>query len=387
MDNNQKSVVLLMKSAITGEKYDLPEGVQFQELEELLISQNTYMMGYIGAMNCGYDGESPELETVMNSYFLEEWNSVRQMQAVEQLSGIFNQNGIDHMPVKGCLMKALYPKPELRPMGDADILIRVADYPRIKEIMLQLGYREGVESDHEYNWYGPDLHVELHKRLVPSYHHDYFRYFGDGWSKANTCREHCWSMTPEDSFIYDFAHFAKHFRAGGVGIRYATDLWVHLRSYPNMDRDYIRQEFEKLELAEFYDNMLSLINAWFEDGPSNQNVEFITDFMFNCSLWGSENKDAADAVKAAQENDLNIKQGKQLLLKHKLFPSRQNMDQGYPGWKKLPLPVAWVCRWFHILFVNGDKIQKQADKTKNLTDETIRQRWEQMEAIGLKFSK
>ena len=46
------------------------------------------------------------------------------------------------MPLKGCNMKALYPSPELRVMGDADILIRVEQYDRIRPIIQSLGFEE-----------------------------------------------------------------------------------------------------------------------------------------------------------------------------------------------------------------------------------------------------
>ena len=41
---------------------------------------------------------------------------------------IAEENGIDYLPLKGYNLKKLYPKPELRTMGDADVLIRLADF-------------------------------------------------------------------------------------------------------------------------------------------------------------------------------------------------------------------------------------------------------------------
>ena len=35
-----------------------------------------------------------------------------------------DENGIDYMPLKGACLKLIYPQPELRLMGDADILIK-----------------------------------------------------------------------------------------------------------------------------------------------------------------------------------------------------------------------------------------------------------------------
>ena len=61
----------------------------------------------------------------------------------------FEKNGIAHMPLKGILMKQLYPRPDMRIMGDADILIRVEQYEKIKPLLEELGFAEKLESDHE----------------------------------------------------------------------------------------------------------------------------------------------------------------------------------------------------------------------------------------------
>ena len=61
--------------------------------------------------------------------------SEKQLEAVNKIYAAFDKNGIDYLPLKGCNMKYLYPKPELRSMGDADILIREEQYKSIKDIV------------------------------------------------------------------------------------------------------------------------------------------------------------------------------------------------------------------------------------------------------------
>ena len=95
--------------------------------------------------------------------------SMRQIDAFNRLCRIFCENEIDYMPLKGCVLKELYPSDELRSMGDIDILIRTEQYGRIRSLMLAEGFQEGAESDHEYHWSSSSAHIELHKRLIPSY--------------------------------------------------------------------------------------------------------------------------------------------------------------------------------------------------------------------------
>ncbi len=89
---------------------------------------------------------------------------------------------------------------------------------RIRPLMISLGYTEGVESDHEYNWQKGSTHIELHDRLIPSYNRDYYAYSGEGWQLAKTVSnaslEH--KMSAEDEMIYLFTHFAKYCRDSGI---------------------------------------------------------------------------------------------------------------------------------------------------------------------------
>ncbi len=97
--------------------------------------------------------------------------------------------------------------------------------------MNRLGYLPGVESNHEYVWDKKNmLHVELHKMLIPSYNKDYYAYFGDGWRLAKKYDGSEFKMSDEDTFVYIFTHFAKHYRDAGIGIRHITDIYVYLKS-------------------------------------------------------------------------------------------------------------------------------------------------------------
>ena len=181
---NERDVILLLKSAISGEKYELPEEFNIEEAYELLNEQGVTAMGYVGAVQCGIDKKLPAMVKMLRSYFAAASYSEGQMEMIGRIYEAFQKEKIDFMPVKGCNMKALYPNPELRTMGDADILIKIQQYEKIRPIMRSLGFEEKYESNHELVWTCPELMVELHKRLIPSYNKDYCAYYGDGWRLA-----------------------------------------------------------------------------------------------------------------------------------------------------------------------------------------------------------
>ena len=232
MTNLQLGIIALIRSAVTGEAQPLPEGFRMAEAFPILIKHQIPTLGYEGALLCGVDKNSPEMLKLFKLYCQCLLRSERQNRAIRNVQAAFASAGVDFLPLKGCHLRFLYPKPELRLMGDADILIRTSQYDTVRSIVKGLGYEEQTESDHEFIWNSPSLHLELHKRLIPSYNRDYARYFGDGWKQAKKTKTTCYTLSPEDDFVYIFCHFAKHYRDGGIGLRHVTDLWVYLRSYP-----------------------------------------------------------------------------------------------------------------------------------------------------------
>ena len=274
MNAMQRGVITLIKSAITGQVYPLPEEFHMDDAMEWIRRHHMIPLVYDGAVRCGISPNTPVMKRLFKSYCKAMLISEGQMRQFHRICQAFDKAGVDYMPLKGCRMKGLYPKPELRQMGDVDILIRMEQYDRVTEVMSDLGFVPGLESDHELVWQHPELYAELHKRLIPSYNRDLNACFGIGWDLAKIRRGNCCAMTVEDEMVYLFTHFAKHYRDGGIGCRHVTDLWVFRRANPGLDEAYVRRELEKLHLLEFYDNILALIECWFEDGPEGEKQTF-----------------------------------------------------------------------------------------------------------------
>lgn len=314
-------------------------------------------------------------------------HSERQMRAVEQIFRAFEENGIDYMPVKGCNMKKLYPQPEMRVMGDADILIRPEQHEKIKPIMERLGFIFRIENEHVFEWHSDSLHVELHKSLVPPNDEDYYAYYDTGWSLAAKTEGHRYDLSQEDTFIFLFTHFARHYRFSGIGCRHVMDLYVYRQAHPELKETYVERELEKLRLLEFYRNTLRLLDAWFHGGEMNEITELMTSYIFSGGSWGS-----AEAMLFSQQIKQARKQGK---IKHSgaqsvlriLFPSLSTMRYRYKILGKAPylLPVVWVVRWIDILFFRPQKIKSKLRILRTIDDESVLTRQNALQAVGLDF--
>jgi len=370
MDALQKGILTLVRSALTGQALELPEDFRIEDAAKELKRHQLMGLGYEGAVLCGIpktEGVMQELFTICYRQLL---HSERQLRALNKLYAAFEENGIDYMPVKGCNLKYLYPRPELRAMGDADILFRKQDAEQVSEVMTALGYEETAFGEGVHVWNSAVLLVELHEYLMSERYMDFYRYFADSWKRAQHRRGSRYAMRPEDEFIFTFVHYAKHYRGGGIGLRQPIDLWVWQRAYPEMDLAYIRQELAGLKLLEFFENTMQMLRMWMEEGPENEKLQVMTDYIFLSGSWGLlENRYTAIGVQYEKRAGSKVA-GYCRFLVRTLFPSVDVMSNRYPVLKKVPwlVPVMWLVRWGRLLFFQRYKIraaQKSIIRTNN----------------------
>ncbi len=286
----EKGILELIKCAFNGGTPVLDEGFELEKAYEFAQQRQITPLLYYGAVNLpGF------MDTIAGKKFLKSamnmgFFCMEQSAIIKSVNEAFKQNKIQHMMVKGTILRDLYPYPEMRLMSDADILIKEEEYAKIKPIMQELGFVEQYESDHELVWKKNDFTIELHKRLVPSYNKDYYEYFGDGWKLATRIDEstgECF-MTDEDNFIYNFVHYAIHYRNGGIGVKHVTDFYVIMQKNPNLDFEYIERELDKLRILKFWRNTKKVLDVWFFGTESDEVTEFMTTRIFDSGAYGTE---------------------------------------------------------------------------------------------------
>ncbi len=386
LNRNEDALLCLVRCAVCQRPEKLPEGFPLGQLLPSIRHHQIWSLALAGAFRSGLDSNSDAMQQLLTFSVQAMILSEAQTAEANALFRAFSQAGVDYMPLKGIFLRELYPSPEMRPMGDLDILIRTEQYPIIAAIMKRLGFTEGPESSHELNWQKNLVHVELHKCLIPSYNKSLYSYFGDGWSKAASVPEdaHRFAMSPEDSFVYLFAHYAKHYRDGGIGIKHLADLWVFRRAYPTLDEAYILGELKKMELDVFYSNVMKTVAFWFDGAPADEMTEHITRVILASGPFGATAAHLnASAVRKAPSG------GRQAKLRWTLwtiFLPYENMCLKYPFLKKFPflLPVMWVARWFSALFHPGT-IRREMKHASSLSARSIDRYRESLASVGLHF--
>ena len=388
MTDFQQGIISLTRAAVTGERTELPDGFSLERIDAFAKKHQISSILLCGIHTAGLDLTHPAVRKLYTRSVSELVVSEKQLSDISEVRSLFLKNGISFISLKGAVLKSLYPKPEMRTMGDIDLLIKIDEYKRIKSILIENGYTEIEESDHEIAWKSPrGCYLELHKALMPSYHNVYYSYFGDGWSFAERSEDSSeYFFTGEVYFLYVFTHFAKHYRSGGIGIKHLIDLWLYKKHHDKLDFNFIENELQKLNLLEFYKNICRVEDVWFNCAESDEITDIITSTIIKSGAYGThEARVNAENLRISKSENKDVSKFK--IFMRKVFPSRSVLEVKYKFLGKfgLLLPVAWVIRWFNAVFCKRDNIKRHAEDIKSSNREKVLDLEKELAFVGLKY--
>lgn len=316
--------------------------------------------------------------------------SVTQLQEAQSFFDRLDMAQIPYLKMKGTILKKLYRFPEMRMMSDIDVYVKMERYEEIKAILTDLGFTYKTESNHEVIWEKGKVVIELHKRLIPSYTKDLFSYFGDNpWDRLIQVDQNRfeYKMNENDTYIYLFTHFAKHYRDGGIGIKFLTDFYVY-EKYNQLDYSYIEGELDKIGMLNFYQNTKKVLDVWFFDKNGDELTDFITDKIFASSAYGEKKaKLEAEALRLSK-NSKSVKAGKRKRKLQMIFPPYSQMCGKYPflkGWAIL-LPLMWLVRIISALFKRGSGAIDSMNSLDNVSNEQIERYDAELHYVGIPYN-
>lgn len=377
-----ENLIALVRSGIKNKKEQIDFGtLDLELLTKFASAHQVCYLVYSALIKCGADKSDPKIKSLFLSASRELLHSEHQSQAADKITEALTQSGIDFMPLKGYTLKQIYPERAMRVMGDIDILTDVAQYPKVSAVMDSLGYAFVCESDHEYIYKKDGVVIEFHKRLIPSYNEDFYEYFGDGLSRAAKTDSGRYAMSAEDTFIYLFLHFAKHYRDGGIGIKHVCDLYLYLER-ENPDRAKIEKALGSVGLSEFYKNILDMLGAWFDEKAQTDKTRHITQVIIMSGAFGRHREKVyAQALRAAAN-----RQGRII---SRVFPPVSVMKIKYKYLEKAPflLPFAWVLRIFAAVIKKPNKLGRMFSEQVKVTGDDVTDYKNALLYVGLSFDK
>lgn len=388
MTNFQNQVISLIKSALLNKNEVTEEISDWSEIIKFALRHQIVSLIYYGVIYSGVNVPKDEFQIIENMALKNMSVDLNQIYAIKCLEEEFNHNQIDYMLLKGSVLKHVYPKTDMRTMGDIDILIRTEQYKKISDIMIKLGYSFDAESSHDFEWTSKFAHIELHKSMIPPHDADFYKYFHSGWEKSNKCSDdsYSYSISDEDQLIYVFTHFAKHYRSAGIGIRHMLDLWIILKEYTQINQDTVCEALESIGLLDFYKNIIYVLGVWFDNKPSTEKSDYITEYIFESGAYGlHKNRIISKSVKKSDDKSTSEMRAK--YIRSMLFPNISSMKLAYPILKKFPflLPAVWIFRFFKVLIFKRGKIAQEINNMDYINSDDVKARKKALDYVGLKY--
>ncbi|MBP3939789.1 MAG: nucleotidyltransferase family protein [Clostridia bacterium] len=272
-----------------------------------------------------------------------------------------------HMPLKGYIIKNLYPSPDMRTMGDLDLLIEEERCEEIVAAFVAEGFTSCAEGDLHSNVERGNAYIEFHRSMVNEKHETLSKYFGNGFGRAKLSQGYSYryELSHEDLYIFLIAHIAKHYRYGGTGIRSLLDLYVYRKAYPDMDCRYIDTELEKINLLVFGKKIEKISDDWYSGGFSGE-YDTVSSYIVSGGVYGDENAPLLNEFINDTQGSIKVTKIKNWLTT--VFPGKELMTTRYPVLKKciILLPLFWVVRFFDTLIRTPQNFKKSVRDTTSI---------------------
>ena len=174
-----------------------------------------------------------------------------------ELTRKLEEAGIWYMPLKGAILKDLYPRFGMREMADNDILVDAARAKDVGLIMQELGFEvEQAGKDHHDEYTKPPVsNFEIHRMLFSGTDNvTMHEYYADVDKRLIPDKEGSFGrhFSTEDFYLYLVAHEYKHYSDGGTGLRSLLDIYVYMQKFGNrLNMEYIECEVKKLGISDF----------------------------------------------------------------------------------------------------------------------------------------
>lgn len=333
-----------------------PQQFDIDELFAFHSHQSVANMAYCGLKKLNIPQE--KLKNYYDDYKMMLLREARFEIATQQVFSALEKANIPFIPLKGSIIKKLFPHESLRSFTDVDIYIG-DKVEQTGKVMESLGFSVETTAEYDIGYFKkPSLFFEMHSKLFED-DYSFEGYFDKPFDRAKPVAEgSChYLLIDEDFFIHVFCHLYKHFTFGGCGLRQFMDVYV-LTKKLKLDYGYINRELEKLKLTGFFETVKKVNAVVFQGEQPDDDMLEICDYIFSNGTFGTDKIIAVNEFAAQNKNIL--------LWKIKYFSNRwglsfSRMKENYMVLEKVPvlLPFCWFHKAFRVLFFRRDVLKSQ----------------------------
>ena len=292
----------------------------------------------------------------------------------------FRANGVRPIVVKGIVCRSLYPKPDLRPSSDEDILVDPYQLAKVVNTLEQYGLSTSETDPNAYEFpfrsRKDPLYIELHRSLFQPKSDSYGHWnelfsdvFGSDY-EIEYLNTRIRTLTPTQHLLYLICHALKHFVHSGFGIRQVSDMVLFANHYGHdIDWKLLHEQCKRIHAECFaasvfeigfryltFDPDLACYPAYWRSiaaDPSN-----LLDDMLCSGIYGTVSatrQHSSNMTLNAMRSDGGVGQKSSIL--RSIFPAAKDISGQYPYLNRNPilLPCAWIhriCKYGKELFSN-----------------------------------
>ena len=349
----QGALFALLSSSITQKKYDLEmikNAIQGDKITELYRIAKEHDLAHI--VGCELDkasllSEDEISKKLRKQHYAAVFRYKGMEFAIAEMKQALCDAKIPHMPLKGSVLRYLYPEAWMRTSCDIDVLVKREDVERVGDILTsRLGYTLEHKTEHDVSYTsGGGITVEIHFSLIETSENDRIvKTLEDPWRTA-TAEENGYTYVMDDAlfYFYHVAHMLKHFLHGGCGIRSFVDLWV-LDNMEDADTQKRNELLSEADILTFTEHSRALAKFFVEGDEPGDMVSAFADYVIAGGIYGGV------------ETKVYIQQarrgGKIGYAVRRIFLPYKSLCLMFPVVKrhKILVPLMQVVRWFKIVF-------------------------------------
>ena len=368
--NVSEYFIKLIRSTIKDEiPSEKPEDIEWRDVLNLAAYHKVDEMVFCAVEKLRNKPDQMILDKMYAQHEKNQLVNTIQLAEAEMILNEITAKGIDILPLKGYVLKSLYPDSNYRQMGDLDYLLEEENLSKAGQILQELGYTAddvGLEDSHDVYTKKPYLEVELHRRLLPPTEENHW-YTDNIWERLHRNKEnqHIMEMNWEDFYLYHLLHFEKHYSMDGCGIRSVIDQYYLMKCLEDrLDWDYINEMLPKMKYVEFESMSRGLAMAWFDDGEMKKEWDGPAEFIINSGAFGTfEQYQKWVMERYKREEGINTKAG---FFFRRMFMERERMEFSYPILKKhgWMLPFLWIHRLFKAVIFRRGRVRRELKSLK-----------------------
>lgn len=338
-----------------------PEALSFQKIFDIAAEHSVANTAFYAI---------EKLSAKPDEELMKKWSEARdkalmkdviQSAEYQSICAAFSQRNIRFIPLKGVILKKLYPQSDMRLMSDIDMLIDQSSAKSAYETMLSLGYANKSRhvGIHDVYLKKPVMNVEIHRELFGITGNEFNAIFKDPWK---LCSQHdgcLYKFDPNYFCVHMLAHCAKHYKAGGTGIRSFLDIWLFMHKCGGeLDMALIDSLLGSVGIKELCHDFIYLSEIWFGGAECSEKYEEMTRFILSSGTYGNFENRVEIQLKDKSKAKYVISQ---------IFPPLAHMRSGYPILRKAPvlLPFCWIYRLIVRPFTSRKKISANLKIVKN----------------------